>query len=106
MSKIIVTGPSKIHGTGVFAGADLPADLWIPIPFKFVYQNVHDSFDGGLLPRKPFCYLNHANRPKAEVITDGDGDWVTAMYLRLFRGVKAGTELTIDYGDEYWEGWS
>lgn len=101
MSKLLVTGPSKIHGTGVFAGADLPADLWIPIPFTFVDKDVHDSFDG-LFPHKPFCYLNHAQRPKAEVISDEENEWVNALYLRLFRRIKAGTEITIHYGDEYW----
>ncbi len=102
MTKLIVTGPSKIHGTGVFAGADLPADLWIPVPFKFCDPDTHDSFEG-CFPEAPFCFLNHSTRPKAEIISDEDDTWVNALYLRLFKAVKEGPELTIHYGDEYWE---
>jgi SET domain-containing protein len=102
LTKLLVTRKSKIHGTGVFAGADLPRDLWIPIPFTWVDETIRDAFEGGLSPRQPFCFLNHADKPNCEVVNETVGrmHW---LFLLVLRRIKAGHELTIDYGDEYWE---
>ena len=98
-TKLIVIGPSKIHGTGVFAGADLPAGLFVPIPFRRCNPEKDDCFEGGYMPRVPFRFLNHSARPNCEVGALYGDD----LYLTFLRRVKAGTELTIDYGDGYWE---
>jgi SET domain-containing protein len=102
LNKLIFTDKSKIHGIGVFASADLPHDLWIPIPFTWVDDTNRDAFEGGMSPRRPFCFLNHADRPNCEVVNEtvGRRHW---LYLLVQRNIKAGRELTIDYGDEYWE---
>jgi uncharacterized protein len=45
-------------------------------------------------------YINHSCRPNAEPESDED-----EMKMRIFakRSIKAGEELTYDYGKEYWD---
>jgi len=97
LPTLLYTDKSRIHGTGVFAGVDLPARLVIPIPFRKCDPKKHDSFEGGVLPKAPFCFLNHSKRPNCEVYGD-NGE----LNMLLLRPVKSGRELTIDYGPEYW----
>lgn len=44
-------------------------------------------------------YINHSCRPNAEPEIDED-DWTINIYAK--RAIKAGEELTYDYGKEYW----
>ena len=102
--RLIYHGPSRIHGTGAFAGADFHRDQHVPIPFTLVNENdpAHfDSIEGGMSPHRPFCYLNHADKPNCEVVGVAKGR-PERLYLVLLKNVKRGTELTIDYGEEYW----
>jgi len=102
LPALVYTDKSKIHGTGVFAGVDLPAWLHLLIPCQdrpaAKNQTVDDSFGDGLFPQAPFCYLNHSDEPNSEVVYDEED-----LYLVLRQTVKADHELTIDYGDQYWE---
>jgi SET domain-containing protein len=102
MSKLVYPSPSKIHGTGAFAGAELPRDLHVRIPYRQIKRDHRNAFEGGLLPLEPFCYLNHSQRPNCEVITNVDRGR-ELLYLRVLKKIPPGTELTIDYGEEYWE---
>jgi uncharacterized protein len=43
-------------------------------------------------------YINHSCRPNAEGLTTGSRIWIWAL-----RDIKAGEELTINYGKEYLE---
>ncbi len=99
MSKLVYTDKSKIHGTGAFAGADLPVGLVIPVPFSWCDPNNPSSidFEGGMRPKAPFCYLNHSTAPNCEAFGDDE------LLLLVLDPIKAGKELTIDYGDNYWE---
>lgn len=102
MTQLVYPSKSKIHGTGAFAGAELPRDLHLRILYRQVVPTNRDAFEGGLLPLQPFCFLNHSRRPNCEVVTDVLGGR-ERLYLRVLRKVTPGTELTIDYGEEYWE---
>jgi SET domain-containing protein len=102
MTQLVYKSKSKIHGTGAFAGAELPRDLHVRIPYRLVDRAHRNAFEGGLLPLQPFCFLNHADRPNCEVVTDLNGGR-ERLYLRVLRRVTPGTELTIDYGEYYWK---
>jgi SET domain-containing protein len=43
-------------------------------------------------------YINHSCRPNAEAITSGKRVWIWSR-----RNIKAGEEVTYDYGKEYFE---
>ncbi|PIR84496.1 hypothetical protein COU16_02885 [Candidatus Kaiserbacteria bacterium CG10_big_fil_rev_8_21_14_0_10_47_16] len=44
-------------------------------------------------------YINHSCRPNSEVEIDED-KWTISVYAK--KNIKAGDELTYDYGKEYW----
>ena len=110
--------PSAIHGIGVFALADLPAgtaDLfappapWVPVseaevvalpPAARRLVETYCLWNAGryFLPPHGFrvvdlaTFLNHADDPNLKQVDGGD-QFVTT------RDVRAGEELTLDYGD-------
>lgn len=102
-SRSYYTGPSPIHGKGVFAArriargeligvyAGTPTDrdgtyvLWV---------EGEDGSMGGLRGRNGLRYLNHCSRPNAEF----DGD-----HLYALRAIREDEEITFHYGEE-WEG--
>jgi SET domain-containing protein len=102
MTQLVYPSKSKIHGTGAFAGAELPRDLHLRIPYRQITHAHRNAFDGGLLPNEPFCFLNHSQSPNCEVVYDVESG-KERLYLRVKRKLTPGTELTIDYGEEYWE---
>lgn len=109
--------PSAIHGVGVFALADIPAgtaDLfapprpWVPVPEAAVsglppharrLVETYCLWDAGryFLPPHGFrvvdlaTFLNHSDDPNLS--QEDGGDWFVTT-----RDVKAGEELTLDYG--------
>lgn len=109
--------PSPIHGIGVFALADIPEgtrDLfspprpWVPVPEAEVdalppharrLVQTYCLWDAGTyyLPPDGFrvldvvMYLNHSDTPNLRPVDGGD------FYVTT-RDVKAGEELTVDYG--------
>jgi SET domain-containing protein len=64
----------------------------------FFGVNTKWSIDGS--PRSNIArYVNHSCRPNAEAIISGRRVWIWSR-----RGIKAGEEITYDYGKEYFEG--
>jgi uncharacterized protein len=45
-------------------------------------------------------YINHSCKPNAEAEIDDDA---LEIHIRARRNIKAGEELTYDYGKEYWD---
>jgi len=105
-----VLGPSRIHGTGVFAAADIPAGtvIWTFHPdvdwemTEAQFRRFPEPFRSRLLP---YCYqdektglyvlcgdnakfMNHKNEPNC----DDSGRSTVAR-----RDIRAGEELTCDY---------
>ena len=102
--------PSRIHGMGGFARTDVRAGETVieyvgeritkeeslrrcalNNPFIFALDETHD-LDGNV-PANPARFLNHSCRPNCEAIEDHGRIWIMAM-----RPIKAGEELTFNYG--------
>jgi len=102
--------PSGIHGTGVFARADIPAETCI---VEYVGERVNkeeserrrkdgnffifivtDDFDiDGWVEWNPARFINHSCAPNCEAREEDEHIWVYAL-----RDIKAGEELSFNYG--------
>lgn len=99
----VITAPSGIHGTGVFAVRDIPRGEYIGsyhgpcasrngtyVLWVFDPDDVSDIY--GISGRNLLRYLNHA-RPGNAHFEGAD------LYAR--RRIREGEEITFDYGDEW-----
>ena len=96
------TGPSPIHGKGVFAarritrGELIGVYIGTPTGRNGTYVLWVEGDDGstvGLLGKNGLRFLNHSGRPNAGF----DGDHLYALRL-----IRRDQEITIHYGEE-WE---
>ena len=104
----IIAKPSPIQGYGVFATEDIPADEIIEecyvmhIPEEANYYFVNYSFKVG--EKKNIIALgygsiyNHASPPNAHYEYDPDRG---CLIIRAARLIKAGEEICIHYGSEW-----
>jgi len=98
---IFIISESKIHGLGVMALCDFPKDYTECIHGEYIPSELDDGTcfeiegDYSLKPYAPYRYLNHSENPNCEVIEleDFPGLWLSTKQI-----IKAGEELTIDYG--------
>lgn len=101
---------SPIHGTGGFAGADIPAGTRV---IEYVGEKIskHESLArcernneyifalddncdlDGNVSWNPARYLNHSCAPNCEAQLDAGRIWILAL-----RDIGAGEELTFNYG--------
>jgi len=94
---------STIHGNGVFARVQLPKGDWMYIYGEVIPLQEHpmehycwEHKDGMYLPYAPFCWTNHSERyPNCEALWDEKDE---IYYIETLRIIRAGEELTIDYG--------
>jgi SET domain-containing protein len=78
---------SKLHGLGVFATKDIPAD------YDFGITHVNDDrFPDGLIRTPVGGFINYSHQPNCVFIETKDG-WE----LKTLGQIKAGEELTADY---------
>jgi len=96
--------PSRIHGSGLFAQAFIPAESYIgdyagpPVTEDGTYVLWVEEDDGswsGVDGRNVLRYLNHNSSPNAEL----DGIELYALY-----DIERGEEITIHYGEDWDEG--
>ncbi len=101
LEELFFVADSSIHGKGLFARVELPAEAYLGsydgpetrengMHVLWVQESSGEWIgrDGRNLLR----YINHAIPPNAEF----DG-----FDLYALRGIEAGEEITIDYGDEF-----
>lgn len=103
-NELCFVAESPVHGRGLFARCDIPADTWIGH-----YDGPQTSENGmhvlwldegegddeiwiGYDGINELRFLNHAKNPNAEM----DG-----LDLYACRDIPAGEEITIDYGEEF-----
>jgi SET domain-containing protein len=113
--KYIVVKPSDIHGLGIFTSIDIPeGSLIMTIRGEVISEeecikreekgNVYIFWNGDSyidsINEKKIKFLNHKCDFNCDVIDGEDNN----LWLVSYRDIKAGEELTIDYGyDEIYE---
>lgn len=113
--KYIIVKPSDIHGLGIFTSIDIPeGSLIMTIRGEVISEeecikreekgNVYIFWNGDsyidTINEKKIKFLNHKCDFNCDVIDGEDNN----LWLVSYRDIKAGEELTIDYGyDEIYE---
>ena len=105
-NSLCLVADSPVHGRGLFARHDIPADTWIGhydgpqtrengmhVLWVEAGATVDDceewiGYDGN----NELRFLNHAREPNGEM----DG-----LDLYAIRDIRSGEEITIDYGEEF-----
>ena len=109
-SELYETRTSRIHGTGVFARANIAAETRV-IEYlgervskaeslrrrqagNFFVFIVTDEFDiDGVVDWNPARFINHSCAPNCEARQEDEHIWIIAL-----RDIPAGEELTFNYG--------
>jgi SET domain-containing protein len=109
-SILFEVGPSRIHGTGVFARVDIPEGTRV-IEYvgerldkdeslrrrqenNFFIFTVTDDFDiDGSVEWNPARFINHSCAPNCEAQEEDEHIWIIAL-----RDIKTGEELSFNYG--------
>ena len=87
----LAMGPSDIHGAGVFAKEDVPADIIVGITHIYDPNFQHDYI------RTPLGgFINHSEKPNCELVDDDDD--IDYKKLKTIIKIVEGQELTIKYG--------
>jgi len=83
-------GPSDIHGAGIIAKEDIPADIDMGI------THVYDpEFQDDYIRTPLGGFINHSDTPNCELIED-DND-VSYKRIKTLHKIEAGKELTLKY---------
>ena len=82
-------GPSAIHGAGIIAQDDIPAEIDMGISHVYDPNFQHDYI------RTPLGgFINHSEEANCELIEDEDSEY---KRIRTLRKVLQGEELTLKY---------
>ena len=82
-------GPSDIHGVGIIAKDDIPAEIDMGISHVYDLNFQHDYV------RTPLGgFINHSDDANCELIEDEDSEY---KRIRTIRKVLKGEELTLTY---------
>ena len=109
-SELYELKPSRIHGTGVFARADIPTDTRVLEYLgervtkeeslrrremnNFFVFTVTDEFDiDGAADWNPARFINHSCAPNCEAQMKDQRIWIIALC-----DIRAGEELSFNYG--------
>ena len=83
-------GPSDIHGAGIIAKEDIPADIEIGI------SHVYDpNFQHNYIRTPLGGFINHKNDCNCELV-DKDDDYHYKV-IKTIKKIEAGQELTLKY---------
>jgi hypothetical protein len=83
-------GPSDIHGAGIIAKDNVPADIVIGITHVYDPNFQHDYI------RTPLGgFINHSDDPNCELIEDDEN--TDYRKLKTIKKIEAGKELTLKY---------
>jgi SET domain-containing protein len=101
---------SRIAGRGVFAGAPIERGQRI-VEYKgrlltkkqfdrsrsnYLFEISRTMTIDGWIPGNVARFINHSCRPNCEAY-----NWRGRIYIKARRGIKAGEELSYDYGPDY-----
>ena len=83
-------GPSDIHGAGIIAKDDIPADIEIGI------SHVYDpNFQHEYISTPLGGFMNHSDDPNCELIDDDEN--TDYKKIKTIKKIQAGKELTLKY---------
>jgi hypothetical protein len=86
----LTIGPSDIHGAGIIAKDDIPAEIDLGISHIYDPEFQHNYI------RTPLGgFVNHSENPNCELI-DKDDDYHYKT-IRTIKKVEAGDEITLKY---------
>lgn len=90
LPEYLAIGPSDIHGAGIMALDDLPADMLVGI------THIYDSdFENDSIRTPLGGFINHSNNPNCELLQDDENIYHTK--LKTIKKIEAGQELTLKY---------
>ena len=86
----LAIGPSDIHGAGIFAQEDVPADIIVGI------SHIYDpNFKHNYIRTPLGGFINHSEDPNCELIEDDEN--TDYKKIRTLNKIEAGKELTLKY---------
>ena len=87
-------GASSIHGYGLFANSDIPANTILGISHVH-----HDLFPNGWIRTPLGGFYNHSEAPNCKLVTNNmdEGFLTEIKLLQTTEDIKKGTELTCTY---------
>jgi len=89
LPEYLSIGPSEIHGAGIIAQEDIPAEVVIGITHVYDPNFQHDYI------RTPLGgFVNHSDIPNCELIDDENDDY---KQLKTLNKIEQGKELTLKY---------
>ena len=90
LPSYLAIGPSDIHGAGIIAMEDIPAEIVIGI------THVYDpDFENEYMRTPLGGFLNHNENPNCELFIDDDSP--NYKKLRTIKKIEAKDELTVKY---------
>lgn len=99
---------SPIHGYGVFAAEDIAAKAIIEECYALLFQKAVDPFNSFFFGINQYSVLalgfgsiyNHSNNPNAFIDYDPER---SIVFFSALRSIKAGEEVCISYGKEWFD---
>ena len=89
LPEYLSIGPSDIHGAGIIAKEDIPAEVVIGI------THVYDTnFEHNYIRTPLGGFVNHSDDPNCELIDDENDDY---KQLKTLNKIEQGKELTLKY---------
>ena len=89
LPEYLSIGPSDIHGAGILAKDDIPAEVVIGITHVYDTNFQHNYI------RTPLGgFINHSEDPNCELIDDENDDY---KQLKTLNKIEQGSELTLKY---------
>ena len=90
LPEYLAIGPSDIHGAGIFAKEDIPAEIDLGI------SHIYDTnFQHNYIRTPLGGFINHSESPNCELIEDeGNDDY---KKLKTIKKIQEGEELTLKY---------
>ena len=86
----LAIGPSAIHGAGIIANEDIPAEIEMGI------SHVYDpNFQHNYIRTPLGGFINHSDTPNCELI-DRDDDYHYKT-IKTTKKIEAGEEITLKY---------
>ncbi|MDZ4227342.1 MAG: SET domain-containing protein [Patescibacteria group bacterium] len=86
-----------------YTGKKIPTKIADEMSSRYLFEIDKKWTVNGPVPKNTAGYINHACNPNVEAIIEESDDDADRIMIYAERGIAAGEELTIDYGQEYFD---